>query len=247
MARPSSKTPMMQQYLKWKERYADAILMFRMGDFFEMFFEDAVEVARVCDLTLTTRDKKQEDPIPMCGVPHHTLNTYVARLVDKGYKVAVCDQVEDPKHAKGIVKREVTRVVTPGVILDMDQLDARSANYLMAVWAPDGSEAGQAVDSYGVAFADVSTGEFRLTEVDGLDGLTDELARTSPRQVLVTASGKRSFKRVFSELSIKTVEEVPENPAMEVSPDSIEVETSTSEERDEEDVTTEESEISKDS
>jgi DNA mismatch repair protein MutS len=170
-------TPMMQQYLSTKERYPDAILFFRLGDFYEMFFEDALLASKVLDLTLTSRDKDAEDPVPMCGVPHHAASSYIARLLEQGYKVAICDQVEDPRTAKGIVKREVTRVVTPGTVLDEEVLDARVPSFLMAI-APGPSR-------HGLATLDITTGEFRMAEVEGTDALLDETARIDPREVLV--------------------------------------------------------------
>src|SRR6202521_3197346 len=121
-----STTPAMRQYLDAKQQYRDAILFFRMGDFYEMFYEDALVAARALELTLTSRSKDgQGTPIPMCGVPYHALDTYLGRLVRKGYRVAICEQVEDPRKAKGIVKREVTRVVSPGTFTDGSYLDAR--------------------------------------------------------------------------------------------------------------------------
>src|SRR5438105_2864113 len=113
-----SQSPLMRQYLEVKDRHPDCLIFFRVGDFYELFFDDAVTAARAVDITLTTRDKGKEDPIPMCGVPYHAVRQYVAKLVEKGFKVAVCEQVEDPRSAKGLVRREVTRVVTPGVLLD---------------------------------------------------------------------------------------------------------------------------------
>src|SRR5699024_6849476 len=110
----SKQTPMMQQYLKIKEQYADAFLFFRLGDFYEMFFDDAILAARELEITLTKRDSGQSDPIPMCGVPHHSAESYIQNLVEKGYKIAICEQVEDPKTAKGVVKREVVQLITPG-------------------------------------------------------------------------------------------------------------------------------------
>src|SRR5687768_5000639 len=121
----SGGTALMRQYQEVKARYPDAILFFRLGDFYEMFHEDAVLVARVLSLTLTTRDKGKEDPIPMCGVPHHSARGYLQKLTDLGHRVAVCEQLEDPRMVKGIVKRDVVRVVTPGVILDEESLDPR--------------------------------------------------------------------------------------------------------------------------
>ena len=140
-AKSSSDTPLMRQYLEVKQQYADAILLFRMGDFFEMFFEDAVVAARALELTLTSRDKNKEDPVPMAGVPHHAINGYIRKLLDQGFKVAVCDQVEDARFAKGLVKRAVTRVITPGVVLDTDQLDSKTNNFL-GVIVSNGAEGG---------------------------------------------------------------------------------------------------------
>ena len=126
-------TPMMQQYLEIKSEYPDAILFFRLGDFYEMFMDDAVVASRVLDITLTSRNKGATEEIPLCGVPFHSCQPYVAKLVQNGHKVAICEQVEDPKEAKGIVKRAVVRVVTPGLVVDTDTLDPRRNNYLMAL------------------------------------------------------------------------------------------------------------------
>jgi DNA mismatch repair protein MutS len=177
----SADTPLMRQYLEVKERYPDCVVFFRVGDFYEMFFDDAVTVARAIDLTLTSRDKGSDNPTPMCGVPHHAAKHYLAKLIDKGFKVAICDQVEDPKFAKGIVKREVVRVVTPGVVLDEEQLDAKQGLYLAALH-PDGP-------AIGLAYLDVTTGEFGCTELDAADAaaLDDELARLAPRELLLPA------------------------------------------------------------
>lgn len=175
-------TPMMRQYLELKAQHPDAILFYRMGDFYEMFFQDAVVAARALDLTLTTRDKKKPNPVPMCGVPHHAGKTYLRRLLEQGFRVAICEQVEDPKLAKGVVKREVVEVVTPGVVVDEEQLDARSNNYLVAV-VPQGKR-GQL---WGVAAFDLSTGELRVTEVEE-GALADELARLRPSEVIYPAT-----------------------------------------------------------
>jgi DNA mismatch repair protein MutS len=166
----------MRQYLDIKDAYPDAIVFFRLGDFYEMFFEDALTAARALDLTLTTRDKGRDDAVPMCGVPHHAGRGYVARLLELGHKVVICEQVEDPRLAKGIVKREVVRVVTPGVVLDEEVLDAKAARYLAALVA-DGTRRG-------LAYLDVSTGEFRATELASDAALCDELCRVDPREVL---------------------------------------------------------------
>jgi DNA mismatch repair protein MutS len=174
----SGGTALMRQYQEVKARHPDAILFFRLGDFYEMFHEDAVLVARVLSLTLTTRDKGKEDPIPMCGVPHHAARGYLQKLTDLGYRVAICEQLEDPRTVKGIVKRGVVRVVTPGVILDEESLDPRAPNYLAAL-------TGGGREGYGLAFLDVTTGDFRATEAPSLEALLDEIARVDPREVLL--------------------------------------------------------------
>jgi DNA mismatch repair protein MutS len=178
------QTPMIRQYLEQKQAYPDCILFFRLGDFYEMFFEDAELASRVLDLTLTSRSKG-DDAVAMCGVPYFSANGYIAKLVEQGYKVAVCDQVEDPKLAKGIVRREVVRVVSPGMIVDPDDLNAKESNYLGAIVVDDSGRAG-------FAFLDVSTADFRLTEVENRQALFDELARVRPRELLVPASAERT-------------------------------------------------------
>src|SRR3954470_13137054 len=134
----TATTALMRQYLDVKSRYPDAIVFFRLGDFYEMFHEDAVYAARVLDLTLTTRDKGKEDPVPMCGIPHHAVRPYLVKLTDLGHRVALCEQLEDPRAVRGIVKRGVVRVVTPGVMLDEESLDPRAPSYLAAVGAGQG-------------------------------------------------------------------------------------------------------------
>ncbi len=175
-AAPAKLTPMMRQYLELKQAHGDAILLFRLGDFYEMFFEDAEVASRVLEITLTSRDKGDE-AVPMCGVPWHAARGYIQRLVEAGHKVAVSEQVEDPRQAVGLVRREVVQVVTPGLVTDTEMLDARSAQYLVAV-AP-------ARRSVGFAYADITTGEFRVGEAPSWEALGDELARLEPREVLV--------------------------------------------------------------
>ncbi len=174
----------MRQYLDVKRQHRDAIVLFRMGDFYEMFYEDALTAARALELTLTSRAKDAAGAaIPMCGVPHHAIDTYLGRLVRKGYRVAICDQVEDPRKAKGIVKREVTRVVSPGTFADASYLEAREPAFLSAVALP-----GAAGQPYGLAFLDVSTGEFAATECSGPDAaaaLASELAVLRPKELLI--------------------------------------------------------------
>ncbi|MCK4390331.1 MAG: DNA mismatch repair protein MutS [Desulfobacterales bacterium] len=176
-------TPMVQQYLSIKQQYPDAILFYRMGDFYEMFFEDAKIASRILEITLTSRNKKDEEAIPMCGVPHHAAQGYIARLIEDGFKVAVCEQVEDPAKAKGLVKRDVVRVITPGVVIDTDILDARSNNFLMALFFWQ--------DRYGIAYLDISTGTFRVTESSRFDEVADECRRIQPSETLLADSHRQ--------------------------------------------------------
>jgi DNA mismatch repair protein MutS len=189
MSSAATATPAMRQYLDAKQQHRDAILLFRMGDFYEMFYEDALVAARALELTLTSRSKEANGGgIPMCGVPFHAIDGYIAKLVRKGFRVAICDQVEDPRKAKGIVKREVVRVVSPGTLTDASYLDAREPAFLLAV-APGGG-ATPASQTVGVALLDLSTGEFSAAEYSGADGrqaLADELAVLKPREVIVPA------------------------------------------------------------
>jgi DNA mismatch repair protein MutS len=168
---------MIKQYLNIKEQYPDAILFYRMGDFYEMFFEDAEKASRLLEITLTSRNKKEERPVPMCGVPHRAVKGYIARLIDQGYKVAICDQVEDPTKAKGLVKREVVRVITPGMIVENEFLAADTHNYILALAHRD--------DTFGLAYLDISTGTFRLTEAKDFIQISDEILRVSPREILL--------------------------------------------------------------
>jgi DNA mismatch repair protein MutS len=181
MQNAAAPTALMRQYLDVKARYPDAILFFRLGDFYEMFYEDATYVAKALSLTLTTRDKNKEDPVPMCGVPHHAVRTYLQKLTELGHRVALCEQLEDPKVARGIVKRDVIRVVTPGVNLDEESLDPRAPSFVAAV-------AGEPRRGFGLAFLDVTTGDFHATEASTAEALVDELARAEPKE-LVLARG----------------------------------------------------------
>lgn len=170
-------TPMMRQYLDTKEKYPGMILFFRLGDFYEMFFDDAKLVSRELELTLTGKSCGMEERAPMCGVPFHSAETYINRLIEKGYKVAICEQLEDPATAKGIVKRDVVRVVTPGTVIEQSMLEDRRNSYLLSVCL-DGARAG-------LAFVDVSTGEFSVYEIEkAASRLQDELARISPKEII---------------------------------------------------------------
>jgi DNA mismatch repair protein MutS len=186
MSAPATVTPAMRQYLDAKQQHRDAILMFRMGDFYEIFYEDALVASRALELTLTSRSKDANGGgIPMCGVPFHAVDGYITRLVKRGFRVAICDQVEDPRKAKGVVKREVVRVVSPGTLTDVNYLDAREPAFLMAVTPVVARDRTEMV---GVALLDLSTGEFSAAEYTGADGmqaLADELAVLKPREILV--------------------------------------------------------------
>ncbi len=184
----STDTPLMRQYFEVKNRYEDAILLFRMGDFFELFFDDAVVASEVLEVALTSRDKHRDNPVPMCGFPHHAATNYVRKLLDGGFKVAVCDQVEDPRHAKGLVKRAVTQVITPGVVLDADHLEAKANNFLLALCVDDGR--------YGLAALDLSTFELRVTEVEEPATVLDELARLQPKEVLFDPEAEQALAGV---------------------------------------------------
>src|SRR5512136_1079866 len=190
-AAPAQPTPAMRQYFEAKRQYRDAIVFFRMGDFYEMFYEDALVAARALELTLTSRSKDADGgAIPMCGVPYHAVDVYLARLVKKGFRVAICEQVEDPKTAKGLVKREVVRVVTPGTVLDTTLLEAKENNFIAAVCSSaDSQQKSSEIDHViGLAILDVSTGEFHLGEFSGNDcgqKLRDELQRFEPKEILV--------------------------------------------------------------
>ena len=171
-------SPMMQQYMEIKEQNADALLLFRLGDFYELFFEDAELVSRELELTLTRKECGLSKPAPMCGVPYHAVDSYVAKLIENGHKVAICEQMEDPALAKGLVKRAVTRLITPGTAVESVMLDEHRANYIMALCTQK--------DKAGAAFCDVSTGEFFLYQFDRVtERLRDELSRIAPRELLV--------------------------------------------------------------
>ena len=177
-------SPMMQEYLKTKEEYKDCILFYRLGDFYEMFFDDALLVTKELELTLTGKDCGLEERAPMCGVPYHAAETYINRLIERGHKVAICEQVEDPKLAKGLVKREVIRVVTPGTTMDALSLDESRNNYLMSIVFLG--------DHFGCAIADISTGDCFLTEVDKPQKLLDEINKFSPSEIICNEAFRMS-------------------------------------------------------
>jgi len=188
---------MFRQYMGIKGRHPDSILFFRMGDFYEMFFEDAQTASRVLGITLTSRGTHNGKKVPMCGVPHHSVKSYITKLVENGWKVAVCEQTEDPKAAKGIVRREVVRVVTPGSLLEEGEIDSKSNVYMAAVAGEEGR--------YGLAHVDLSTGEFRVTEMEELPQILDELKRINPAEILVREESDFSGRKELSPFRLETL------------------------------------------
>ena len=173
-------SPMMQHYLSMKEQYKDCILFYRLGDFYEMFFDDAITVSRELELTLTGKECGQEERAPMCGVPFHAAEIYISRLISKGYKVAICEQLEDPKFAKGMVKRDVIRVVTPGTVMEANLLDDKKNNYIMCIYKNG--------IYFGLTVCDITTGDFRTTEIkenNNFSMLLDEISKYSPAELVV--------------------------------------------------------------
>ncbi|WP_330413495.1 DNA mismatch repair protein MutS [Coprococcus sp. AF21-14LB] len=176
MKNSNTLTPMMQQYMETKKEYKDCILFYRLGDFYEMFFDDALTASRELEITLTGKNCGLEERAPMCGIPYHAVDGYLNKLVSKGYKVAICEQVEDPKQAKGIVKREVVRIVTPGTNLNTQALDETKNNYLMCIV--------YIADRYGLSVADVTTGDYLVTEIDSSTKLRDEIYKFMPSEII---------------------------------------------------------------
>lgn len=176
-------TPMMQQYFEIKDKYREYILMYRLGDFYEMFFDDAKTASAELELTLTGRDCGEAERAPMCGVPYHAVEGYIGKLVGKGYKVAICEQLEDPAAAKGIVKRDVVRMITPGTLTESSLLDEKKNNYICAIYVSDGE--------IGAAFADISTGHISATAFEGehrMTRLVGELGAYAPREIVLNTS-----------------------------------------------------------
>ena len=175
----SQLTPMMRQYLEIKAEHPDAILFFRLGDFYEMFLDDAVKASRILDIALTSRNKSADgNEVPLCGVPFHSAGPYISKLIEAGEKVAICEQVEDPRTAKGIVRREVVKVVTPGLVVDGDNLSPKENNYLLSLTCDGGT-------TWGFSCLDLSTGEFKVTELKGIDAVVTETACLNPREILL--------------------------------------------------------------
>ncbi|KKD22025.1 DNA mismatch repair protein MutS [Staphylococcus cohnii subsp. cohnii] len=192
----TNQTPMMQQYLKIKSQYQDCLLFFRLGDFYEMFFEDAKEASRVLEITLTKRDAKKENPIPMCGVPYHSADGYIETLINNGYKVAICEQMEDPRQTKGMVKREVVRIVTPGTVMDQGGVDEKQNNYILSFV--------QINDCYALSYCDVSTGELKVTSFNDQATLINEITTINPNEIVVNEHIDEELKRQIS-LTTETI------------------------------------------
>ncbi|MFQ5665679.1 MAG: DNA mismatch repair protein MutS, partial [Candidatus Binatia bacterium] len=195
-------TPMLAQYLRMKADHPDALLFFRLGDFYEMFFDDAERAAPVLEVALTSRSKKDEVPVPMCGVPYHAVQSYIAKLLAAGLKVAICDQMEDPVHARGLVERAVVRVVTPGTVTEEECLDPKSPNYLVAVC--------REATEWTLAAVDLSTGEFLVVPRVDDAALPDELVRLAPREVLLPAGETAVAGRIGTTLPAALLNMVPE-------------------------------------
>ncbi len=199
----ATPTPMMRQYIEIKSQYPDAILFFRLGDFYEMFLDDARIASRVLDITLTSRNKGADDEIPLCGIPYHSAQPYIVKLVENGHKVAVCEQVENPKDVKGIVKREVVRVVTPGMVMEADLLTPDENNYLLSIAIVD--------DCYGVALLDISTGEFRVTQCQDINDVYREISSINPREIIVNENDELALLTpLASVIKQRMVNKLPE-------------------------------------
>ena len=177
----SSKTPLMSQYFSIKREYPDTILLFRLGDFYEMFYDDAKTASEILGIALTSRDRSKKNPVPLCGVPFHSAEPYISKLLQSGNKVAVCEQVGDPKQTRGLVERKVVRVLTPGTVLDSENLESKNNNFLACV--SEGEE-----DGFALSFCDISTGEFRTSFFPSEQDLLSELAHVNPREILLSDS-----------------------------------------------------------
>lgn len=188
-------TPMMEQYMEIKKQYPDAFLFYRLGDFYEMFYDDAIKGSQILELTLTQRNRNSKDSIPMCGVPHHAVQNYIDILVDQGYKVAICEQMEDPQSAKGMVKREVIQLVTPGTLMDESANEATENNYLTAIHE-------DAAHHFGFAYVDLSTGELKVTTLTGIDSLINEVTSLKTKEIVVDDSVSQSVIETMNKLKI---------------------------------------------
>lgn len=204
-------TPMMKQYFSIKEDHKDALLLFRLGDFYELFYDDAVTAAKVLEITLTTRDKKNN--IPMAGVPHHSAKGYIEKLINHGYKVAICEQMEDPKEVKGMVKREVVRIITPGTLIDDFGIDSGESNYILSVYFNN--------QTYEVSYSDISTGEIYQFDTTDLEVVTSEIRRITPREIVVNSHALESVRDMFYEPPMITVKDTFETHDIELNSDVL--------------------------
>jgi len=191
-------TPMIQQYLQVKADYQDAFLFFRLGDFYEMFFDDAIKASQELEITLTSREGGGTERIPMCGVPHHSAPNYIEQLVERGYKVAICEQTEDPKQAKGVVKREVVQLITPGTMMEGKNLSDKENNYIATITAFAGEE-------FGFAYSDLSTGESKATLLLGIDACLNELSLSGAKEVIITSDFSEELKKRLQERGTLTL------------------------------------------
>ncbi|WP_270520484.1 DNA mismatch repair protein MutS [Enterococcus asini] len=191
MPQKTKQTPMMEQYLGIKAQYPDAFLFYRLGDFYEMFNEDAIKGSQILELTLTSRNRNADDPIPMCGIPYHAAQGYIDTLIEQGYKVAICEQVEDPKTTKGMVKREVVQLITPGTVMDSKGLEAKENNFLTALGF-DGKQ-------YGFAYVDLSTGEFKVALLEDEDGVINECSSLQTKEIVFTSDFPEEFQNSLKE------------------------------------------------
>ena len=203
----SKLSPMMQHYLKMKDEYEGCILFYRLGDFYEMFFDDAELVSRELELTLTGKDCGLEERAPMCGIPYHAADTYISRLIKLGHRVAICEQVQDPKEAKGLVERKVIRIVTPGTSMTGDTLSDEKNNYIMSVYGAD--------NSFGIAVADISTGSFLTTEVKEESKIIDEIIRFEPSEIIIKLMDKPSHRFTDALTDLKNRQGITESPAVD--------------------------------
>ena len=197
-------SPMMQKYMELKENYKDCLVFYRLGDFYEMFFDDAKIASKELQLALTGRDCGLSEKAPMCGVPHHSVNTYINKLLEKNYTVAICEQLSDPKASKGLVDRDVIRVITPGTVIEDDMLDDKANNFLCAVYCEK--------DKSGIAWADVSTGEFNVCEVMNditFDSLTQKPTEIAPNEI------------ICNEEMLKRSEAIPDHKKKQIKPFSF--------------------------
>lgn len=190
MPQKTKNTPMMEQYLSIKAQYQDAFLFYRLGDFYELFNEDAVKAAQILELTLTSRNKNAEEPIPMCGVPYHAASNYIDTLIEQGYKVAICEQVEDPKTTKGMVKREVVQLITPGTVMDSKGLSAKENNFLTAVL--------QQGERFGFAYVDLSTGELKAAQLEDEEAVVNEAAALQTKEVVLCSEIPESLQTTLT-------------------------------------------------